>query len=36
MKRRLLAAVMVLTLSGCAYDPYGPDVAGSEIGRAHV
>ena len=29
MKLRLLAAAAVFVLSGCAYDPYGPDVSGS-------
>ena len=29
MKRRRLVVAMILALSGCAYDPYGPDVAGS-------
>ena len=29
MKLRLLAVAMMVALSGCAYDPYGPDVAGS-------
>ena len=29
MKLRLLAVALAVALSGCAYDPYGPDVAGS-------